>query len=68
MVGDAAWKALTPAAQHGYLTDPTVLDRIIAMLGNPVIAMVIAMAFAIWSLDQSQDVRWVKLVHQCQKL
>ena len=68
MVGDAAWKALTPAAQHGYLTDPTVLDRIIAMLGNPVIAMVIAMAFAIWSLGQSQDVRWVKLVHQCQKL
>lgn len=50
MVGDAAWKALTPAAQHGYLTDPTVLDRIIAMLGNPVIAMVIAMAFAIWSM------------------
>ena len=31
--------------KHGYWTDPTVLDRIIAMFGNPVIAMVIAMAF-----------------------
>ncbi|KAA8456422.1 gluconate:H+ symporter [Weissella paramesenteroides] len=54
-VGDAAWKAMSHAAQKGYITDPSVLDKIIAMLGNPVIAMVIAMAFAIWSMGPKQN-------------
>ena len=53
-VGDAAWKAMSHATQKGYITDPSVLDKIIAMLGNPVIAMVIAMAFAIWSMGPKQ--------------
>ncbi|KAA8442542.1 gluconate permease [Weissella paramesenteroides] len=54
-IGDAAWKAMSHAAQKGYITDPSVLDKIIAMLGNPVIAMVIAMAFAIWSMGPKQN-------------
>lgn len=53
-VGDASWKAMSAATQSGYVTDPSVLDKIIAMFGNPVIAMVVAMSFAIWSMGPKQ--------------
>ncbi|KAA8432936.1 gluconate:H+ symporter [Weissella sagaensis] len=53
-IGDDAWQAMTHAAQSGYIADPSTLDRIVAMFGNPVIAMVIAMAFAIWSMGPKQ--------------
>jgi len=53
-IGDAAWKAMTSAAQSGYLAHPTTMDQVVAMFGNPVIAMVIAMAFAIWSMGPKQ--------------
>lgn len=53
-IGDASWKAMSHATQSGYITDPSVLDKIIAMFGNPVIAMVVAMSFAIWSMGPKQ--------------
>ena len=53
-IGDASWKAMSAATQSGYVTDPSVLDKIIAMFGNPVIAMVVAMSFAIWSMGPKQ--------------
>ena len=53
-VGDDSWKAMSAATQSGYVTDPSVLDKIIAMFGNPVIAMVVAMSFAIWSMGPKQ--------------
>ena len=53
-IGDTAWKAMTHAAQNGYLHNPSTFDQIMAMLGNPMIAMVIAMAFAIWSMGPKQ--------------
>ena len=53
-VGDASWKAMSAATQSGYVTDPSVLDKIVAMFGNPVIAMVVAMSFAIWSMGPKQ--------------
>jgi GntP family gluconate:H+ symporter len=53
-IGDANWQALTASSKLGYLASPTTLDRVIAMLGNPVIAMVIAMGFAIWSMGAKQ--------------
>ena len=53
-IGDASWKAMSHATQSGYITDPSVLDKIIAMFGNPVIAIVVAMSFAIWSMGPKQ--------------
>lgn len=53
-IGDASWKAMSHATQSGYITDPSVLDKIVAMFGNPVIAMVVAMSFAIWSMGPKQ--------------
>lgn len=54
VIGDANWAAMTKAAQHGYLTDPSTFQRIIAFLGNPLIAMVIALLFAIWAMGKHQ--------------
>lgn len=54
-IGDAAWKLLTPAAQKGYLLHPSGFAHFVSFIGNPVIAMVIAMAFAIWSMGPKQN-------------
>lgn len=54
VIGDSAWKAMTSAARRGYLTDPSEFQRIIAFLGNPLIAMVIALLFAMWSMGRHQ--------------
>ncbi|MDR0899503.1 MAG: gluconate:H+ symporter [Lactobacillaceae bacterium] len=54
-IGDANWQTLTSAAKNGYLLHPTTLDKVIAMFGNPVIAMVVAMVFAIWAMGPHQN-------------
>ncbi len=53
-IGDAAWKAMRTADQKGYLLHPTTFQKIIAFLGNPLIAMVIALLFALWSMGPLQ--------------
>ncbi|KRN75151.1 hypothetical protein IV73_GL000912 [Weissella kandleri] len=53
-LGDTAWQAMSHAAQNGYLHNPSTMDQIMAMLGNPMIAMVIAMVFAIWAMGPKQ--------------
>ncbi|MBM7543410.1 GntP family gluconate:H+ symporter [Weissella beninensis] len=52
VIGDANWKTLTSAAQNGYLLHPTFFQKMIAFLGNPLIAMVIALLFALWSMGR----------------
>ncbi|MDR0199308.1 MAG: gluconate:H+ symporter [Streptococcaceae bacterium] len=54
VIGDANWLALSPAQQHGYLLHPTELQKIVAFLGTPAIAMIIALLFAIWSMGLHQ--------------
>ncbi|MFT9266167.1 gluconate:H+ symporter [Oenococcus sp.] len=54
VIGDTAWKAMTSAAQNGYLLHPTDFQKIVAFLGNPLIAMVIALLFAMWSMGRHQ--------------
>lgn len=53
-IGDAAWKLMSPATQNGYVLHPSGWAHFFAFIGNPVIAMVIAMSFAIWSMGPKQ--------------
>ena len=53
-IGDANWKLLSPAQQHGYVMHPSGWAHFFAFIGTPAMAMLIAMVFAIWAMGPFQ--------------